>query len=184
MEFDMECRCSLAAPNEDGSLSEDGVSGAADEGGERSMDEETRRMGGEGPAPTAGRAPLICSGDSMAGQSDLSFGSDRPVCVGSRCARIAAASSICTCWCLLMLSCVGSFQWGECSQRCLTRQEGWRYSWVSVYIKGSGRLGRLLRCEQDRSGVAIQASWPQYGATGRMPLLAWVFADSDWLYHG
>lgn len=99
-------RCSEIAPKDDGSRRDEGVKGAADEGGERSMEDETRRTGGDGPV----RIPFCCSGDSIAGQRDLSFGSDRPVWDGSRCARIAAASSICTCWCLDMLSWVGSFQ--------------------------------------------------------------------------
>ena len=122
--FMLPIRCSDAAPKEEGSRREEGVRGAAEEGGERSMLLDTRRTGGEGPE----RRPAESPGESMAGQSDLSLGRDRPVWEGSRCARIAAASSICTCWCLDMLSCVGSFQCGLCSQRCFTRQDGWRYS--------------------------------------------------------
>lgn len=64
-------------PNVTVSLKDEGVRG----GGERTLGSSLR--------------PLAC-GESIAGQSDLSCGRERPA-FGSMCDRMAAASSICTC---------------------------------------------------------------------------------------
>lgn len=83
---DLRCRCSEMAPNDDG------VSGALDDGGDRKSRAFDIRLGGPERKPELGSG-----GESMAGHNDLSLGNARPLACGSRWARIAAASSICTC---------------------------------------------------------------------------------------
>jgi len=61
------------------------------------------------------------------GHNDRSSGNEvPPLALGERCDKIAAASSNWTCWCLLSRNFDASRQCGECSQRCLIRQDGCR----------------------------------------------------------
>ena len=98
-----------------------------------------------------GVAVVLVVGESFpperyAGQSARSSGNEAPPrALGARCDRIAAAykdrcirrrgkgkkriyftSRSWTCWCLLRRDFEVSRQCGECSQRCLTKQDGWR----------------------------------------------------------
>jgi len=67
------------------------------------------------------------------GQSERSSGRDEPPDAdGVKCERIAAASISCTCWCLLSNNFDASRQCGVCSQRCLIKHDGWRYTFEQL----------------------------------------------------
>jgi hypothetical protein len=81
-------------------------------------------------------------------------------------ATVVRTSMSCTCWCLLNKNFDASRQCGECSQRCLTKQDGWRYTYNEIMSDRTTRTQhrRNLRAAFTREGRSTLFSVPRPAA--------------------